>query len=293
VKILLLEIPLLLLAAWIFLFDRRMASRGRRSPFNENILNSPGHSARKAQLERIGDFVFYVFGVAAAPFIFAAAKTESMLINWLFGVTGLLAVSFCFYKAVKLYKLLTRLNLGVDAELAAGQELNLLMRDGAWVYHDIQYTYGNIDHVVIGTGGVFAVETKGISKPTDQDRSGSENATLTVTDGTLVLPHARTKKPIEQATRHAKWLRQEIEKRVGVSVPVRAVVAIPGWMINGGFDGDCWVINPKRGNALRASVSRNQIEPEVVSRIAAWAEDLARTVAPKSKQLDPKSAFGP
>lgn len=162
------------------------------------------------------------------------------------------------------------------------------MRDGAWVYHDIPYPYGNIDHVVIGTGGVFAIETKGVSKPVDPSRSGADNATLTVKEGALVLPHGRTNRPIEQAKVHAKWLRQEIKRRFELSVPVQAVVALPGWMINGGFDDDCWVINPKRGNALRNSVTKSKIEPEEVTRIAAWVEDLARSVAPKSKEFDSK-----
>ncbi len=89
-----------------------------------------------------------------------------------------------------------------------------------------------------------------------------------------------------------KWLRNEIQRRFSMSVPVRAVVALPGWMINGGFDGDCWVINPKRGNSLRTAVTRSSIDPTQVSTIAAWVEDLARSVTAKSKDFDPKSVMG-
>ena len=58
-----------------------------------------------------------------------------------------------------------RLHQGVEAEIATGQELSLLMRDGAWVFHDIPYQYGNIDHVIVSRGSIFAIETKGYSKP--------------------------------------------------------------------------------------------------------------------------------
>ena len=107
----------------------------------------------------------------------------------------------------------------------------------------------------------------------------------------LILPHARTGKPIRQAKTHAKWLRNEIHRRFDLSVPVRAVVALPGWMIKGGFDGDCWVINPKRGNSLRGAVTKSLISETESQMISAWVEDLARSVAPKSKEFDQKRAM--
>lgn len=289
-KGLLLQFPIWLLGAWMYFYEKRLGARGRRSPFTENILRPPGHSLQRTQLNAAFSSLGFMFCVFGAPYIFAAFLwTGSTVVDYLLIGLGIAVVVYCFYQCVKYFKLVIQLHLGLDAERAAGQELGLLMRDGAWVFHDIPYQYGNIDHVVIGTGGVFAVETKGISKPTDASRSGSENATLSVVDDTLVLPQGRTKAPIEQAKVHAKWLRQEIQRRFGLSVPVRAVVAVPGWMVNGAFDGECWVINPKRGNALRTAVTKSNIEPQAVSTIAAWIEDLARSVPPKSKEFDPKS----
>ena len=158
------------------------------------------------------------------------------------------------------------------------------MRDGAWVFHDIPYKYGNIDHVIVSSGGIFAVETKGISKPTKSERSGSENSIVKVEGESLKLPHAKTGKPIKQANIHAGvWLKDEIHRRFDFSVPVRAVVALPGWMIKGGFDGNCWVINPKRGNALRRAVTKSLVSEHEVQLISAWIEDLARSINPKSK----------
>jgi hypothetical protein len=283
---------MLLLIGWMALYIKWLERRGRRSPFSENILRSPGYSARRAQLGKVFDLLFYMFGAIGGPYFFAAFMTPSTIVNWILGTVGFAFVAYCFYRAVKTFKLVIRLHLGIDAERAVGQELSSLMRDGAWVFHDIPYQYGNIDHVVIGPGGVFAIETKGISKPTDESRSGSDNATLSVADDTIVLPHGRTKAPIEQAKVHAKWLRQEIERRFDLSVPVRAVVAVLGWMVNGAFDGECWVINPKRGNALRSAVTKQNIDPQAVATISCWIEDLARSVAPKSKEFDPKSEFG-
>jgi len=49
---------------------------------------------------------------------------------------------------------------GAEGEEAVGEILENLSADGWHVLHDITFGHGNIDHVVIGPGGVFAVETK-------------------------------------------------------------------------------------------------------------------------------------
>lgn len=51
-----------------------------------------------------------------------------------------------------------------------GQELNQLLRDGYYVYHDIPADKFNIDHIVAGKKGVFAIETKARSKPNSDQR---------------------------------------------------------------------------------------------------------------------------
>ena len=55
--------------------------------------------------------------------------------------------------------------LGLEGELATGEELNQLMLDGCRVFHDIPFRFGNIDHVVVSQSGVFSVNTKMLGKP--------------------------------------------------------------------------------------------------------------------------------
>ena len=49
---------------------------------------------------------------------------------------------------------------GAEGEEAVGGILESLAADGWHVIHDVSFGRGNIDHVVVGPGGVFAVETK-------------------------------------------------------------------------------------------------------------------------------------
>lgn len=285
---LVLMLPAFLLFGWLVLSIARLQRRGRRSPLNENILRVPGHSVRRTQTSNAIETMRNLLGVMLCPFLGYAVFRSGNPNIYVVVVPTILMTAWFFYQAVNTFGLAIRLHQALDAETTTGQEFNLLMRDGAWVFHDIPYQYGNIDHVIIGSGGVFAVETKGISKPTDNKKSSSENSTVRIEREELILPHARTGQPIQQAKTHAKWLRNEIHRRFGLSTPVRAVVALPGWMVKGGFDGDCWVVNPKRGNSLRGAVTKSLISESEIQMISAWVEDLARSVAPKSKEFDQK-----
>ena len=57
------------------------------------------------------------------------------------------------------------IKLGRDGERVVAEHLQQLVGAGWRVFHDIQGDGFNIDHVVIGAGGISAVETKTRSKP--------------------------------------------------------------------------------------------------------------------------------
>lgn len=284
----LLMIPGVLAIFLMWVGITKLRFRGRKSPFNEKLLRPPGHSLDAARADLTIDALVYLGGVFTVPFLFYAAHSALALNSnpTLPLVVGSVFVVFCLFKAITKFSLIIQLHQGVEAEIATGQELNLLMRDGAWVFHDIPYQYGNIDHVVISKGGVFAVETKGYSKPASSSRELKKTAALEIKGGVLITPNGRAKKPVEQALRHASWLHDEIQKRFSLSVPVRGVLAFPGWRVERAFENDCWIINPKRGNALRHAVNQTKIEDKDVNLIAGWIEDLARSVVPKSKTFD-------
>ena len=121
------------------------------------------------------------------------------------------------------------MRLGLDGEVAVGQELDQLMRQGAAVFHDFPCEGFNIDHIVIARQGVFAVETKGFSKPVDEDGTAAHRV---VFDGRkLVWPERTDAKPLEQAERNARWLSTWLGKATGEPVGVKAVLALPGWFV--------------------------------------------------------------
>ncbi len=106
------------------------------------------------------------------------------------------------------------------------------MLDGIHVFHDIPAEKFNVDHLVVGPGGVIAVETKGRSKM--RGTAGPDKAEYNVVyeNGVLKFPGWQETAPIEQAKRNAKWVSQWLSGAAGFDVTAKGMVVLPGWYIN-------------------------------------------------------------
>lgn len=71
----------------------------------------------------------------------------------------------------------------------------------------------NIDHVVVGPAGVFAVETKARAKSTSDNRSA--DAKVTDDGKCLHFPRWKEVKPLEQAKNQAVWLERWLSSATG------------------------------------------------------------------------------
>ncbi len=182
--------------AYLIIRGYRFSRRDRRSPLVKQLLRPPGESLR-SQIEVLSfDVIFCMMMLLVVPLLLysmymaqvAAGHKPSPL-------QVILALVFVVPLAVKLWKLLhyrNKLRLGLDCELAVGQELNQLMLEGYRIFHDFPAEQFNIDHIVVGTKGIFAVETKGRAKP-DKNR-GTEDATVVYNGVTLQFPGWSEKK---------------------------------------------------------------------------------------------------
>ena len=274
-------------AVGILLYSiHKMRRRGRYAPFTEKNLRLPGHTLSIEVRDIVFDCLFWFLAgmftpiVGALSYLVVGSKNGLILFLVFFPP----AVWF-FWKAIKLFKEGKIKDLGCDGEKYTGQELNYLMRSGAWVYHDLPYQYGNIDHMVVSTGGVFVVETKAVSKP-QVGKGKKREAKVECKNGVLHFPHISTSLPLKQAGIHAKYVEQYLQKRAGLRVPVKAVVALPGWFIEG-QGGDVEIINPKRGFALQRLVAKKVISETDAERVAETIEEVARTVGYSTDKTDP------
>ncbi len=119
--------------------------------------------------------------------------------------------------------------------------------------------------VLVGPSGVYAVETKTRRKPADVQ--GLPKATVYSDGGVLRFPKYEDAKSIPQARLNAQTLSQWLTRATGESVPVFAILTIPGWRIERTRGGDVNVLRP---DEIKRSFLKPErpLSPEQIQRIA-------------------------
>jgi hypothetical protein len=276
--------------AALFVLIRRKAKarQRRRSPIGIALLRGPAHSLREQLDEAGNDLTWDLALLMVAPLVaLATFLAQSHLrglpqMAHLAPVYALAVAAFIAYMLRKLLKAGVRvdpLKAGYDAEMAVGQELDQLMRQGAATFHDLPAEQFNIDHVVVAAEGVFAIETKGFTKP--NQGHGKADATVAYDGETLKFPTWTTKEPLEQAERQAAWLAKWLSSAVGAPVSVLPVVALPGWFVDRTGRGRVRVFSRKELAGLLKSRGTQPLSAQGVQRIAHQVEQRCRTVAPR------------
>lgn len=278
--------PALAIAALVL--RRRRARARRRTPLSEDMLRPPGHTLRKQLDDASIDLQWDVFQLVTIPLLTLAIVLGQghlhgdlravMHLAPLFAVGVLAFIGFMVRKLWKAGERLDRLRAGLDAELAAAQELDKLMRQGAILFHDFPANDFNIDHVVVSGEGVFAIETKGFTKP--NGGRGKADATVEFDGSILRFPGWTTKAPLEQARGQATWLAKWLGEAVGAPIRVLPVLALPGWYVKRTGRGDVRVFNGKELAGLLKARGAQSLSPQDVQRVAHQLEQRCRTVEP-------------
>jgi len=260
------------------------SKKNRRSPLSNKLLRSPGQSLI-AQIDEVSEEInsdivclFFIPTLVLSTLVpqlyleqmHLTLPTVSMILSIL-----VLSMAFIARRLVRHLVDRNRLRLGLDAEMAVGQELNHLMREGCHVYHDFYADGFNIDHIVVGSAGVFAVETKGRAKK----GQGTAAARVTYEGNQLHFPEWVTDQPLQQAKRQAQWLARWLKSAVGENVEVKPVVALPGWFVELKQRSDILVINGKKPTYL-ARTQGAGLSESMIQRIAHQLEQRCRDVEP-------------
>lgn len=265
----------------------RRKARERRSPLTVKLLRGPGEGLRtgiEKLSEQIDSAYFNLLMISLPPLILLWVFSYlggNKVQFWQLALVCILYVSLIVWAIKNFLQLLEQrrnLYLGLDCELAVGQELNFLMRDGYYVYHDFPAESFNIDHVAVGPHGIFAIETKGRGKP-DKGR-GSHDATVIFEDNVLKFPDWEDRKFIEQARRQASWLKSWVSKAIGEDVEVQAVLALPGWYIERKAKSDVIIYNGKSPQAWVRAQRKGRLNDNQIKRINHQLEQRCRDVEP-------------
>lgn len=159
---------------------------------------------------------------------------------------------------------------GAVGEQAVADLLEELREDGYRIYHDLPGRRGNIDHVLVGPAGIFAVETKTRSKRGD-DKIEYDGERLRIggfDEGDRILGQARA-------------ARSELAERLKSATGrhparVRAVVLFPGWWVDECSGAEVWVLNPdgRLRSWLMAEAKHKGAIPEIDLVAAAAVLDV-------------------
>lgn len=130
----------------VFYLQRKHRKMKRyRSPFTNNFLRSPGESLNRQIMEISDKMMEHLVMTLMAPILFYALYMSSLYsrnvklsawANMVFIIGGTGFIAYHIFKLIRLVNLRRSYRLGYEGEIAVGQELNQLMRDGYYVYHD-------------------------------------------------------------------------------------------------------------------------------------------------------------
>ncbi|HRD68434.1 MAG TPA: nuclease-related domain-containing protein [Candidatus Competibacter sp.] len=224
------------------------ASVTPRSPLKEPPLRYPGQSLDEEIRRLIDD---KLFGSVLPAVMMTAIAALEWLYWWqasrpnpiLYTLVAFLWIAYGARRFLTLRRQVRRLKLARDGERVVGQYLEHLRARGYQVFHDLIGEHFNVDHVLIGPGGVFTVETKTHGKPL----KGPAEITY---DGERVTVAGRApeRDPVIQAKAQAHWLQSVLLESTGKRFEVHAVVLYPGWFVKAtdrrSHDA-VWVLNPK------------------------------------------------
>ena len=274
-------VPFMTVAWW--LSRRRTRFRAEAlDPFTELPLRPPGESLRLKIESLTDEFDNHVaaaamIGFGSAMFLTALPADKKPL----FGTTLFLV---CIAAYVVLARQLGRLQrqlwdyrVGYMGERVVGEELNQLMRVGFAVFHDVPFDGFNIDHVLVGPKGVFAVETKSPRKRASI--KGLERAKVYSDGEALRFPTWKDVRFIPQARLNAKTLAEWLASATGEPVPVRAILTLPGWSVERLKGSDVNVLRPDE--IKRSFPSKAILSPEQIQRITHQLTERCRLAATK------------
>lgn len=226
----------------MLLWQKRYRKRRKPLPEDLRLLRTPGETQLMWIRKFDENLIVYVAlaGIVPAVITVVLLQLTKQLTGW-WVLVGLVVTSVIFigtfiiaarWLKTKLSESIDRY-LGYFGERYVAEWLDPLREQGWRVFHDMPCeAHGkkfNIDHVAVGLGGVFVIETKTRRKgPTRPGRKDNE----VIFDGhVLDWPWGTDTHGLEQAERNAIWLADWIKAETSERVHVSPLLALPGWWV--------------------------------------------------------------
>lgn len=274
-------------------FMRRRWRRVRfKVPLTAKLLRPPGESLRE-EIQRLDEKLNEnLIGFVIMCFVIGFTTWQSSLqqksISWaMWAVILTIGYAICAIYGVRAFRALRLKHdyeLGFLGERAVGEELNQMLVRGYEVFHDVPFEGRpgsknfNIDHVAIGPGGVFVIETKTRRK---QPKNGQDSPRNIVEfDGTrLIFPWGGDDFGIKQARANAGTLSAWLQKAVGFEIEAIPILALPGWSVERKGRGDVRVVSGREiCSAFPGMNAKPALSVHQIKQIAFQLEQRCRNI---------------
>ena len=236
-------------------------------PFRDEKERPPGESLRIKIDDLHTDLVSSFFPMVIGASLPLGLQLKSIPLYWKFIVVivALIWMWWSVRSILKIYPLIRSYNIGFQGERLTAQYLQPLLCKGYHVFHDIPMNDYNVDHVVVGPNGVFAVETKTRRK---RISAGIDRAKVLYDGQALHYPECQPEKyGLEAAVSRAKGLQDWISSAVGESITVKPILALPGWYVDRKGSGNLPVMNPKSIPNFVVKSDREKLSDNQIKRI--------------------------
>jgi hypothetical protein len=270
----------------------RVKRRRERPPLEFKLLRGPGETLRRRVAKFDEDALIRIGGAAIAPLVavfvplwlFTKFKPQNwtQLSLWLAVMAvvfvGVLILSFRW--AIRDFGRYRNDRLGYLGERAVGEALLSIHEAGYRIFHDVPASVNkrsfNVDHVAVGPGGVFAIETK--TRRKGRARPGFEDHKVAYDGQQLIWPWGEDDFGLRNAEDRARWLSNWLNEKLGLGLSAKPMLVLPGWYVVPKGIGSVLVVNHKQvvGTILRQSQS--VLDKDKIDLVARQLDGLCRDV---------------
>lgn len=240
-------LPLIFLAppcatALVVIALRHLFTRRLISPIDHKPLREPGQNVRdRLDIAQTRLFLVGALGpiMVMLPLVYGMGRMlfapRQDWVEWsLYGLLCTLAVMIACGLLMRLHYHITHLRLSLSCALGVHHTLNEVCHQASLeeqrvidLLHDIPGDGFSIGHVVLTRQAIFAITTKGRQRPPYT----TAESPVRVSGERLLFPHNEERRPLREARRAERWLAAQINRHASDTIPVYAVLVLPGWQI--------------------------------------------------------------
>ncbi len=147
------------------------------------------------------------------------------------------AALFVLYRLIRTVISWRALRFLRDANVAIGHQLQRIASAHGRTYHDVPTSAGVVDHVMVGQGGIYAINVVA--------KRHLKKTSVRIEENYLHFSNTDKTLSILDAVAKTNRLQKEFRKITGKNLRIRSVIAVPGWNINDQTGNDHLLVNER------------------------------------------------